>query len=301
MPFGPDSTTDEVVAGLDLTGRTVVVTGGTSGLGHESARVLAGAGARVVLTARDRDKGRTAVADLPGGVEYAVLDLTSLASIRACAAELRARHPRIDVLVNNAGVMATPLARTADGFELQFGTNHLGHFLLTNLLVPSLDKGSRVVNLSSAGHVASGIRWDDPNYEDAPQDYHPWKAYGASKTANILFTLELDRLLRARGVRACAVHPGMVATSLGRHLTRDAGRDLQKKVTAANMPPIKRIPNGAATQVWAATTPDIDDVGGRYLADCAIAADHAPWALDEGDARRLWGLSETLVGEVFAW
>ncbi|MGW1989026.1 SDR family NAD(P)-dependent oxidoreductase [Embleya sp. NPDC001921] len=297
MPWGPDSTTDEVLADLDPTGRTFVITGGTSGLGRESARALAAAGAHVVVTARDADKGRAAVAELPGRVEYAVLDLTSLASIRAGAAELRERFPSLDVLVNNAGVMATPFGRTSDGFELQFGTNHLGHFLWTTLLEPALGPGSRVVNLSSAGHVASGIRWADPNYEKAPEEYHPWQAYGASKTANILFTVELDRRLRGRGVRAYAVHPGMVATNLGRYMTRDAGRDLQRKVTAAKMPPLKQVANGAATQVWAATAPELADVGGVYLADCAITAEHAPWALDEADAARLWSLSEELVGE----
>jgi len=300
MSHGSGTTTDEVVAGLDLSGRIAIVTGGTSGLGRETARALASVGALVVLTARDDDKGREAVADLPGKVEYAVLDLTSLESVRACAAELAARFPRIDLLVNNAGVMATPFERTADGFELQFGTNHVGHFLFTNLLAPHLVDGARVVNLSSAGHVSSGIRWDDPHYDTAPDEYHPWKAYGASKTANILFTVELDRRLRGRGVRAYAVHPGMVATNLGRYMTRDAGREMQKRVVAANMPPIKPIPVGAATQVWAATAPELADVGGVYLADCAITDQHAAWALDADDATRLWALSEKLVGQAFA-
>ncbi|MYW01738.1 SDR family NAD(P)-dependent oxidoreductase [Streptomyces sp. SID3343] len=299
MSHGPETTTDELVAGLDLSGRTAVVTGGTSGLGRETVRVLAGAGAHVVLTARDHDKGHEAVADLPGKVDHVVLDLTSLASVRAGAAELTERYPAVDLLINNAGVMATPFGRTADGFETQFGTNHLGHFLLTALLAPTLRAGARVVNLSSAGHVSSGVRWDDPHYESAPEEYHPWKAYGASKTANILFTVELDRRLRAHGVRAYAVHPGMIATNLGRYMTRDAGRDLHKKVTAAHMPAFKSIPAGAATQVWAATAPELADVGGVYLADCAISAEHAPWALDEADAARLWTLSEQWVGEAF--
>ncbi|MFE3199535.1 SDR family NAD(P)-dependent oxidoreductase [Embleya sp. NPDC059237] len=299
MPFGPDTTTDEVLAGLDPSGRTVLITGGTSGLGRESARVLAAAGARVVVTARDADKGRAALAELPDGVEYAVLDLTSLASIRAGAAQVRERFPRVDVLINNAGVMATPFERTADGFELQFGTNHLGHFLWTNLLAPTLGAGARVVNLSSAGHLASDVRWADPNYESAPEEYHPWTAYGASKTANILFIVELDRRLRERGVRCYAVHPGMVATNLGRYLTPTAGRELHKKVTAAKMPPLKRVESGAATQVWAATAPELADVGGVYLADCAISAEHAPWALDVAAAARLWTLSEALVGQDF--
>ncbi|MGC0423387.1 SDR family NAD(P)-dependent oxidoreductase [Embleya sp. AB8] len=301
MPFGPDTTTDEVLADLDPSGRTIVITGGTSGLGRESARALAAAGAHVVLTARDAEQGRAVVAELPGRVDHVVLDLTSLASIRAAAGELRERFPELAVLVNNAGVMATPFGRTADGFELQFGTNHLGHFLWTNLLVPALGEGTRVVNLSSAGHVASGIRWADPNYASAPEEYHPWKAYGAAKTANILFTVELDRRLRGRGVRSYAVHPGMVATNLGRHMTAAAGRDLAKKVTAARMPPLKQVANGAATQVWAATAPELAAVGGVYLADCAISTEHAPWALDAADAGRLWTLSEGLVGAEFAW
>ncbi|WP_436772396.1 SDR family NAD(P)-dependent oxidoreductase [Yinghuangia sp. YIM S09857] len=303
MPtYGPETTTDEVIAGIDLSGRTAVVTGATSGLGLETARVLAGAGAHVVLTARDEAKGAEAVAADAGpgrSVEAGVLDLTSLASVRAFAAWLLDRHERVDLLVNNAGVMATPMGRTADGFELQFGTNHLGHFLLTNLLVPALLRGApaRVVNLSSGGHLASDILWDDPNFEST--EYQPWKAYGQSKTANVLFTVELDRRLAARGVRSYAVHPGMIRTNLGRYMNKEQGASLQAKITRADMPAMKSIPAGAATQVWAATAPELADQGGVYTEDCGISTKHAPWARDPESAVRLWTLSEKLVGEKF--
>ncbi|WTW92757.1 SDR family NAD(P)-dependent oxidoreductase [Streptomycetaceae bacterium NBC_01309] len=303
MPaYGPETTTDEVIAGIDLTGRTAVVTGATSGLGLETARVLAGAGAHVVLTARDEAKGAEAVAAVAGpgrSVEAGVLDLTSLASVRAFAAWLLDRHERVDLLVNNAGVMATPLGRTADGFELQFGTNHLGHFLLTNLLVPALLRGApaRVVNLSSGGHLASDIRWDDPNFETT--EYHPWQSYGQSKTANVLFTVELDRRLAPRGVRSYAVHPGMIRTNLGRYMNKEQGASLQSKITRADMPAMKSVPAGAATQVWAATAPELADVGGVYTEDCGISDKHAAWARDPESAVRLWTLSEELVGEKF--
>lgn len=306
MPtYGPETTTDEVIAGVDLSGRTALVTGANSGLGQETARVLAGAGAHVVLTARDAAKGAEAVAAVTEGtggdvsVEAGVLDLTSLASVREFAAWFLTRHDRLDLLVNNAGVMATPFGRTADGFELQFGTNHIGHFLLTNLLVPALLRGApaRVVNLSSGGHVASDIRWDDPNFTSS--DYHPWIAYGQSKTANVLFTVELDRRLAARGVRSYAVHPGMIRTNLGRHMTKDQGSALQAKITRADMPAMKSVPAGAATQVWAAVAPELADVGGVYVEDCHISDKHAAWALDPASAARLWTLSEELVGEKF--
>ena len=210
-------TAEEVVAGLDLRGKTILVTGVSSGLGAESARVLAKAGATVVGAARDLEKARTALAS--ADVELGLLDLTSLESVRAFATWFGARHAQLDVLVNNAGIMACPLGRTQDGFELQFGTNHLGHFLLAGLLVPKLVAGApaRVVSLSSRGHLLAGVDLDDPNFERS--SYDPWQAYGRSKSANVLFAVELDRRLSARGVRANAVHPGGILTELGRHLT----------------------------------------------------------------------------------
>ncbi len=306
MTFGAESTTDDVLAGVDLTGRTAVVTGATTGIGIETARALAAAGATVVLTARDADKGEAARATIAGQVPEAasggrldvgVLELGSLASVRAFAAWCTERHPVVHLLVNNAGVMMTPLGRTANGFETQFGTNHLGHFLLTNLLTPSLIAGapSRVVNLSSGGHLGSDIVWDDPNYERRP--YDKFEAYGQSKTANILFAAELDRRLEAQGVHAFSVHPGMIPTDLGRHMTKDDFAALKARASRSpggTLPAYKTIPAGAATSVWAATAPELDAHGGAYLADCQVATS-APWASDPDSAARLWTLSEELV------
>lgn len=303
MPiFGSETTAEEAVAGIDLAGKVVVVTGATSGLGAETVRVLAGAGAHVVATARDAGKAAEAaesLADEGRSVEAGVLDLTSTASVRDFAAWLLERHPRIDVLVNNAGVMATPFSRTADGFELQFGTNHLGHFLLTNLLVPALLRGApaRVVTVSSAGHKVSDILWDDPNFDTT--DYQPWVAYGQSKTANVLFTVELDRRLADRGVRAYAVHPGSVGTNLGRYLGKEEGAAMLARATSSDAHRAKSIPEGAATQVWAATSPDLAGQGGVYLEDCGISDQHRAYARDPEAAARLWALSEDLLGEKF--
>jgi len=263
----------------------------------------------VVLAARSADKTQAALRTLreqvPGArLESLELDLASLASVRACAARFLATHDRLDLLINNAGVMASPLGRTADGFELQFGTNHLGHFLLTCLLAPALLAAApaRIVNLSSGGHVISDIHWDDPNFER--HEYEKWTAYGQAKTANVLFTVELERRLGARGVHAYAVHPGMIMTDLGRHLTRDDVAALQSMAKSApgggGLPGFKSIAAGAATSVWAATAPELAQHGGRYLADCALSSESAAWATDAAAAQRLWALSEQLVGETFA-
>jgi NAD(P)-dependent dehydrogenase (short-subunit alcohol dehydrogenase family) len=229
-----------------------------------------------------------------------MLDLTSLDSVREFAAWYLDRHDELHLLINNAGVMYTPFGHTAEGFELQFGTNHVAHFLLTCLLVPALLAGapSRVVNLSSAGHAGSDIVWDDPNFER--RDYDKFAAYGQSKTANILFSVELERRLGDRGVHAYAVHPGMIATELARHMTRDDMAALQERARrnpSGGMPPRKTLEQGAATSVWAATAPELDGHGGTYLADCRVTDQHAPWARDPGSAARLWALSETLVGQ----
>lgn len=324
MTFGPDTTTDEVLEGIDLHGTTAVVTGATSGLGLETARALAAHGATVVLAARDADKlaaaAETLAAAVPGAaVETQVLDLASLASVREAAAALLEAHPGIDLLVNNAGVMACPLSRTADGFEMQFGTNHLGHFLLTNLLLPALRTapGARVVCLSSAGHLESPILWDDPNFERT--EYVNWTAYGQSKTANALFALELDRRESANGVHAYAVHPGVIMTPLARHMTdadfvwmaeraerAKAAAEARGEAGGDGGMSFKSVEAGAATTVWAATAPELAAHGGAYLADCGLgvpgdAADArattvAPWARDPEAAGRLWTLSTELVG-----
>lgn len=305
MSDAPTTTTADVLAGVDLSGATAVVTGATTGLGLETARALASAGARVIVTARSAEKGEAAVATLteqvPGAaVEYGVLELGSLVSVRSFADELSGRIDALQLLVCNAGIMMVPFGQTEDGFELQFGTNHLGHFLLTARLMPLLLAGapSRVVVLSSAGHNASGVDLDDPNYADRP--YDKMDAYGQSKSANVLFAAELDRRFADRGVHAWSVHPGMVRTDLGRHFTRDDFAELGARAKGAGrkLPPAVGVEVGASTSVWAATAPELEAQGGAYLADCAVAtaADHAT---DPEIAARLWTLSERLVGEPF--
>ena len=310
MPkFDANTTTDDVLRGVDLSGKLALVTGASGGLGLETARALAAAGAAVVVAARSAEKTNAALQSLREHLPTAVvetlqLDLASLASVRRFATSFLSVHDRLDLLVNNAGVMATPFGHTTDGFELQIGTNHLGHFLLTGLLASALLAAapSRIVNLSSGGHVISDIHWDDPNFAHHP--YEKWTAYGQSKTANVLFTVELERRLGARGVHAFAVHPGMIRTDLGRHMTNDDHALLQTMAESApgggGLPPFKSIPEGAATTVWAATAPELAGRGGTYLADCAISSEHAPWATDVDAAQRLWTLSERLVGESFA-
>lgn len=300
----PTTTTDDVLRGVDLTGRTVLVTGGTTGLGLETVRALASAGATVVLTARSDDKGRAAVdeirAAVPGAdVSHEVLELSSLADVRSFADRVAASHDHLDALVANAGVMAMPEGRTEDGFESHLGTNHLGHFVLVGRLLPLLVAGapSRIVLLSSGGHRASDIRWDDPNFDAGP--YTKMEAYGQSKTANVLHAVELERRYGPLGVHAYAVHPGMVATDLGRHFTREDVEDLRARATAGGgLPPRVGVEVGASTTVWAVTAPELADLGGTYLADCAVA-EAAAYAVDPAAARRLWALSEQMVGESF--
>jgi NAD(P)-dependent dehydrogenase (short-subunit alcohol dehydrogenase family) len=290
-----------------------VVTGGSGGLGAETARVLASRGATVVIGARDVAKAgevisgiRAAKAD--AAVEVGALELGSPDSIRAFADATRARHPRIHILVNNAGVMACPLARTERGFELQFGTNHLGHFLLTGLLLPALRAAApaRVVCVSSRGHNFSTVHLDDPNYEIRP--YDKWEAYGQAKTANIWHATELDRRAGADGVRGFALHPGAIITELGRHLKPEDIETLRARAGSGQLR-WKKPEQGAATQVWAATAPELEGRGGLYLEDCHVAGPqaeangptgYAPWAYDREGAAKLWTISEKLVGESFA-
>ncbi len=299
--FGAESTTDEVLAGTDLSGIVAVVTGASTGLGWETARALAAHGARVLLAVRDEAKGEAATASIRAAhadadIEYGVMELDVLASVARFAAWVSSRTDAVHLLVNNAGVMATPLGRTVDGFERQFGTNHLGHFVLTRELLGVLRRGapSRVINLSSGGHLASDIRWDDPNFAGDAEDYDPWVAYGQSKTANILFSLELDRR-EAPGIRSVAVHPGRVGTELGRYLTKATIGALMTRAAGA-LPPVKSVPQGAATTVWAAVSDEPFASGAVYLADCNVA-EPAAWAQDAGAARRLWELSEQLVSD----
>src|SRR5690242_9387579 len=261
--LGATSTTDEVLSGVNLQRQRIHVTGVSAGLGIETARALAAHGADVVGAARDLKKAEAATthvrrdaATAGGSFELVALDLASLKSVRECADELLAKGQFFDVVIANAGVMATPFGHTADGFEMQFGTNHLGHFVLVNRIAPLLRKSSRLINLSSAGHRFSNVDLDDPNFERTP--YDPFVAYGRSKTANILFAVAFDRRHRERGVRAAAVHPGGIHTELGRHV--DPGRlegmveQINKQLSAEGKPPfqLKTIPQGAATSVWTA-------------------------------------------------
>jgi len=296
----------EVVDGVDLAGKVCVITGASAGLGRESARALAKTGAHVILAARNPSALAETQAwirdEVPAAVTSTVaLDLTSLADVKSAAAAIGAITTVIHVLMNNAGVMFTPFGRTADGFEMQFGTNHLGHFALTELLVPQLiaASGARIVNLSSDGHRLSDVDLDDPNWQH--REYDKFAAYGASKTANILHAIELDRRLRDHGVRAYSVHPGVVATSLARHMSRDDFTALtefvpsdpgQEKVDVRR--DFTRPEHGAATQVWAAVGSDLADIGSVYLADCRIRDDVAPYAVDPDRALRLWDVSESL-------
>jgi NAD(P)-dependent dehydrogenase (short-subunit alcohol dehydrogenase family) len=296
----------QMVDGIDLTGKTCVITGASAGLGRESAKALAATGAHVVLAARNLD-ALTATehwihAEVPAARTSTVsLDLTSLAAVRAAAAEIAELAPAVHLLMNNAGVMFTPFGRTSDGFEIQFGTNHVGHFELTRLLTPQLlaADGARIVILSSDGHRLSDVDLDDPNWER--RDYDKFAAYGASKTANVLHMVELDRRLRDDGVRSYAVHPGVVATSLARHMHREDFTALKQLAPAD--PGQEKIDvrhdfampeQGAATQVWAAVSEDLADQGSVYLADCAIRPDVAPYAIDQAHALALWELSERL-------
>ena len=298
----------EVVDGIDLSGKACVITGASSGLGRESARALAAAGAHVVLAARDQDAlaqtARWIGAEVPGARTSSVkLDLTALASVRAAANAIRDIAPAIHVLMNNAGVMFTPFGRTSDGFELQVGTNHFGHFELTRLLVPQLAAAgkARIVTLSSGGHVMGDVDFDDPNWES--RDYDKFVAYGASKTANILHAIEADRRLRGLGIRAYAVHPGTVATALARYMSRtdfSRLRDLAAASAAARgertdgFLDLATPEQGAATQVWAAVSHELADRGALYLEDCRVSEAVAPYARDEQRAADWWILSEKL-------
>ncbi len=309
--FGAQSTAEEVLDGADLRGQRILVTGVSAGLGVETARSLVARGAYVVGAARDLGKALRATesvraaATKDGGFELMALDLASLASVRAGAEALVAAGQPFDAIIANAGVTACPRGTTSDGFETQFGTNHLGHFVFINRLVSLLQRGARVVSLSSAGHRFADVDLDDPNFERTP--YHPFVAYGRSKTANVLFAVGLDHRLKAEGVRATAVHPGGIQTELGRHLTPE----LIAQVTPPSGAPtfvFKTIPQGAATSVWSAVIASADAVGGRYCEDCHVAkitsdpnarSGVRAYALDPVRADALWAKSEAMVGERF--
>ena len=316
--FGAQSTTDEVLEGVDLSGKRILVTGVSAGLGVETARALAARGAQVVGAARDLGKAKGATeavraqAANGGGLELIELDLASLKSVRACADALNADGRKFDVIICNAGVMATPKGTTADGFETQFGTNHLGHFVLVNRIAGLLKDGGRLVNLSSSGHRFSDVDLDDPNFEHT--EYSEFGAYGRSKTANVLFAVEFDARHKGRGVRATAVHPGGIQTELGRYMTPEITQAMIESINAANQAAgaaafsWKTIPQGAATSVWAAIVAPADAVGAHFCEDCRVAelvedpnirAGVRAYALDGERAKALWAKSEAMVGETF--
>lgn len=306
---GAESTTDDVLEGIDLSGKRVLVTGASAGLGVETTRALAAHGASVTMAVRDLGKGAGAMeqvlADVPGAdVDLRPLDLADLSSVRTFAEGFLADHPVLHVLIGNAGVMACPQGTTVDGFETQIGTNHLGHFLLAQLLTPALvaAEGARVVLLSSAGHRLGDVDLDDLHWERQP--YDPWVAYGRSKTANVLCAVGLDQRLRDRGVRAFAVHPGVIATELSRHLTEESMAAFRAMQRPGERTVMKSVPQGAATTVYAATSPDLDGQGGVYLEDCHVAevtddptqrSGVRGYALDPARADALWAVSEQQV------
>jgi NAD(P)-dependent dehydrogenase (short-subunit alcohol dehydrogenase family) len=299
--FGHDSTADDVLAGIDLTGKLAIVTGGYSGLGLETTKALARAGAQVVVPARRPDAAR----EILGGLaEVDELDLGDLDSVRAFAERLLASGRSIDIVIDNAAIMASPETRVGPGWEAQFATNHLGHFALVNRLWPAIvaDGGARVVSVSSTGHRRSDIRWDDLEFR---LGYDKWEAYGQAKTANVLFAVQLDALGKDSGVRAFALHPGGILTPLQRHLTREemVGYGWIDEDGNPIGPGFKTPEQGAATQVWAATSPQLDGIGGVFCEDCDVAevsTDDAPgvrpYAIDPVSAERLWTVSAQLTG-----
>lgn len=308
--FGPKPAALEVIAGHDLHGRDAIVTGGASGIGVETVRALASAGARVVLAARNEAAANGVAATLRSetanaAIETEMLDLASLASVRAFVERYLAKDRPLHILINNAGVMATPHSETADGFEMQLGTNHLGHFALATGLLPALKAAgkARVVSLTSIAHRRSDIDYDDPNFRQRP--YDAFSAYGQSKTANALFAVEMTRRYSGDGITSNAVMPGGIMTGLQKHLPREAQIAAGWIDEAGNINPrFKTTAQGAATSIWAAVGPELDGVGGLYLENCGVAQPWtkenpfegvAPYALDPANARRLWDLSEELI------
>ncbi|AZQ32616.1 SDR family NAD(P)-dependent oxidoreductase [Streptomyces cyaneochromogenes] len=303
--FGATSTADDVLAGIDLTGKLAIVTGGYSGIGLETTRALAGAGARVVVPARRPEDAREALEGVPG-IEVDELDLADLESVRGFADRFLDSGRTVDFVINSAGVMACPETRVGPGWEAQFAINHLGHFALVNRLWPALEPGgARVVAVSSGGHHLTGVRWDDVHWQ---QGYDKWAAYGQAKTANVLFAVHLDRLAESAGVRAFALHPGAILTPLQRHMAQEEMVErgwIDENGTPLNPEGFKSPQQGAATQIWAATSPQLAGLGGVYLEDCEVAepapADGAmrgvkDWAVDPEQAARLWELSAELTG-----
>ena len=310
--FGGKTTASEVLAGIDLTGRNAIVTGGYSGIGLETVRALAAAGARVTVPARRVEVAEDTLADVPGDIEIASMDLADLRSVDKFTREYDETKRGLDILINNAGIMACPEGRVGPGWERQFGTNHLGHMAMSLALAPSMQRAdsARVVCLSSTGHVRSDVHWDDPNFNNTP--YDKWDAYGQAKSANALFALGVDHRGRDVGVRAFSVHPGGIFTPLQRHLSDEEMVELGWKAADGSIPPqvqamFKTPEQGASTSIWAATSPQLNGRGGVYCEDCDIAKladensqrwEHArPWICDDEKAERLWTMSEKMLAD----
>lgn len=300
MTYDQTTTADEVIAGVDLTGKRAIVTGGASGIGIETVRVLAGAGAEVTIAARDIAAGQAVADRMTGGkVHAAPLDLSAQASVRAFVANWEGP---LHILINNAGVMAPPLTRTPEGWELQFATNHLGHFALANGLYQALAAagGARVVSVASSGHLFSPVVFEDIHFEK--REYTPWLGYGQSKTANILFAVEATRRWADAGIFTNALHPGSIRTNLQRHLSQDDLDRIRTQVGGSMF--LKTPAQGAATSIYAATSPQLDGVGGKYFEDSNEAKPHQegqfwgvePYALDPDAAERLWEVSLNTLG-----
>jgi NAD(P)-dependent dehydrogenase (short-subunit alcohol dehydrogenase family) len=310
--FGHGSTAAEVLTGIDLSGKTAFVTGGYSGIGTETVKALAGAGARVILGGRRPEQAAETLGDILDQLTVLKLELTDPAAIDACAEAVAKETGKLDIIINNAAIMANPLSRDARGFESQFATNHLGHFQLLMRLWPlakAVGAGARIVALSSLAHKRSGFHAEDPHYER--RDYEKWQAYGQAKTANALFALHLDTLAAPHGVRAFSVHPGGIMTNLGRYLTEEdiaMFRARAEDNPEAGPSIVWKTPEqGAATSIWAATSPKLIGMGGVYCEDCDIAAlsesdDEVagigvmPHACDAAAAEKLWAMSEEMVG-----
>ena len=308
--FPAKSEPHEILAGIDLSGKTAIVTGGYSGIGLETTRALAGAGARVIVPVRDPAKAKANLASVDGNVSSAKMDLADLATVRDFAASVAGDVDALDLLINNAGIMACPLERVGPGWESQFGVNHMGHFALTKALMPLLENAAapRVVALSSVAHKRNGILWDDIQFEKS--DYNKWVAYAQAKSANALFANGLNRRMQAFGGRAFSVHPGGIFTPLQRHLPREEQVELGWLNKDGTVPPMvaeifKTTTQGCTTSLWAATSPLLDDMPGVYCEDCDVAQlagegsppflHCAPHITVDEDAERLWELSETLL------
>lgn len=313
-PFNGKSQAGDVIKGISLSGKTAIVTGGASGLGVETVRALAGAGARVVMPVRSKERGEEVAADIRNStgnkaVEVEVMDLGDYASIRSFTDKFVKSESPLHILINNAGIMATPERRIMGNIESQLGTNHLGHMLMTCRLAPALAKRARVVALSSIAHRRSPIKFDDPNFETTT--YDKWEAYGQSKTADSLFAIELNRRLEPKGINAYAVHPGGIMTNLQRDMPKEELKAFGWVDDKGNPSDRFKTPSGgASTAVWCATSPLLAAGGGVYCEDCNIAMqvpDKDPtftgvrsWAIDPDAAKRLWTLSENMLGESFA-